>query len=204
MEKLSLTIDNELLMIERHQLTAEEWFVVRLLLLASSEEAHEEYFIRYFKLPTKPDLREIMVSLQNKGVVLKSYKVPNRGERFYPEDVEFNSNFLKNYFKYSYELGEELFKAYPMSMIVQGIQHSLLNISKKYNSLEEAYFAYGKAIGHNPVKHKRVLELLEWAKDNKLINYGICEFIISQKWTELERLQNGDGCTINYDTVKSL
>lgn len=178
MEKLSLTIDNELDILARHELNAEEWLITRLLLLASSEEEHQEYFMKYFKLPNRTDLRELIVSLQNKGVVLKSYKVPNRGERFYPEDVTFNANFTKNYFKYSYELGKELFDRYPISLMVQGVQHSLLNISKKYNSLEEAYFAYGKAIKHNPDTHKKVLELLDWAKDNRLINFGINNIVL--------------------------
>lgn len=204
MEKLSLTIDNELAILENHQLNAEEWLITRLLLLASVEEEHKEYFVRYFKLPNRPDFRETMVSLQNKGVILKSYKLPKKGERFYPEDVEFNSNFTKNYFKYSGELGRELFDNYPISMVVQGVQHSLLNISKKYNSLEEAYFAYGKAIKHNPDTHKKVLSLLEWAKENRLINFGITEFIISHKWIELEKLQKGDGAIINADTIKAL
>jgi hypothetical protein len=34
------------------------------------------------------------------------------------------------------------------------------------------------------------MELLEWGKENNQITYGICEFIISQKWTELAYLKD--------------
>ena len=34
-----------------------------------------------------PDLRKLLQSLQNKGIILKSYKIPNKGEQFDPENV---------------------------------------------------------------------------------------------------------------------
>ena len=34
------------------------------------------------------------------------------------------------------------------------------------------------------------MEILEWAKENDLINFGICEFIASHKWIELQYLKD--------------
>jgi hypothetical protein len=34
------------------------------------------------------------------------------------------------------------------------------------------------------------MDLLEWGKANNYITYGITEFVISQKWKELEYLKN--------------
>lgn len=55
--------------------------------------------------------------------------------------------------------------------------------------MDELYFSYGLAISHDYKKHQHVMELLEWGKKHDKINYGICEFIISRKWDELEKLK---------------
>ena len=39
--------------------------------------------------------------------------------------------------------------------------YSLKNISKKFYSLDEFYFYYSAAIGHNLEKHKEVMEILK-------------------------------------------
>ena len=58
---------------------------------------------------------------------------------------------------------------------------SLKNIAKKYNTLDEFFFAYSSAIKHNPDLHKEVLDLLKWGIENNQIRYGIVEFVVSQK-----------------------
>ena len=34
------------------------------------------------------------------------------------------------------------------------------------------------------------MELLEWGKENNQITYGICEFITSHKWEELQYIKD--------------
>lgn len=204
LEKLSLTIENELSVLEKYHLTAEEWLVVRLLFLASAEEDHKEYLARYLSTSDRQDLREVMLSLQNKGVILKSYKIPDRGQSFDPTDVEFNKIFLNNYFKYSAELGNDLFNNYPVSMIINGVTHMLRTPGRKFKDLDDLKFGYGKAIKHNPETHKKIMSLLDWAKERNLINMGMAEFVSAQAWLSLEAMQNGDGEVINMDAIKSL
>lgn len=204
LEKLSLTIENELSVLEKYHLTAEEWLVVRLLFLASAEEDHKEYLARYLSTSDRQDLREVMLSLQNKGVILKSYKIPDRGQSFDPADVEFNKIFLNNYFKYSAELGNDLFNNYPVSMIINGVTHMLRTPGRKFKDLDDLKFGYGKAIKHNPETHKKIMSLLDWAKERNLINIGMAEFVSAQAWLSLEAMQNGDGEVINMDAIKSL
>lgn len=204
MEKLSLTIENELSVLEKYHLTAEEWLVVRLLFLASAEEDHKEYLARYLSTSDRQDLREVMLSLQNKGVILKSYKISDRGQSFDPADVEFNKIFLNNYFKYSAELGNDLFNNYPVSMIINGVTHMLRTPGRKFKDLDDLKFGYGKAIKHNPETHKKIMSLLDWAKERNLINMGMAEFVSAQAWLSLEAMQNGDGEVINMDAIKSL
>lgn len=200
----NLEIENELLLREHYQLTAEELLVVKLLLLASLDEGHPEYLQRYMSLPNKVDLREIIISLQEKSVILKSFKVPNKGEPFNPQSVTFNSVFHKTYYKASGDMGFELFTNYPSIITIKGSVYSLRNVAKKYNTLEEFFFAYGKAIKFNPSTHIKVMNLLEWGKEHDLINYNICEFVISRKWLELEQLKDSGFNNEFYDSIESI
>ena len=72
MEKLSLTIENQLLIMEQYRLTAEELLMIELLFLAQPEEGHKDSLIRYLGMPiTKTRLRDVLLSLQVKGVITK-------------------------------------------------------------------------------------------------------------------------------------
>lgn len=78
-------------------------------------------------------------------------------------------------------MGQELFDMYPPFISINGKLCSLKNIAKKYNTLDEFFFAYSSAIKHNPDLHKEVLDLLKWGIENNQIRYGIVEFVVSQK-----------------------
>lgn len=85
---------------EKYRLTAEEVLLIDLLFLASIEEGHKEYLVKYFTMPvTRTNLRDLLLSLQAKGIITKQYKVPDKGQKFDPECVIFNQNFLNNYRK---------------------------------------------------------------------------------------------------------
>ena len=188
---------------EKYKLTAEEIMLIELLFLASIEEGHPEYLGKYMNLPVeKSGLRDLLVSLQNKGVIVKSYKIPNKGEKFDPESVEFNKLFLNNYRKFSGELGIEFLDAYPSVAIINGSEAPLKNYGKKFNSEEEFYFRYGKSIGWNISKHREVLELINWGKENncRLLNMNICDFVISKMWDSIKELRDGEG-TMNFDNL---
>lgn len=206
MEKLSLTIENELAIIEKYLITPQEWFVIRLLFLAS-EDSFPEFMRRFLTLPieARGDVRTTLVNLQEKGIILKSYKIPKSGQPFYPEEVPFNKAFINTYFRCSFEMGEELWREYPDNIIINDRLYSLKNIAKKYNSPEDFFAAYGKIIKNKPEKHQQIIELLKWAKEHtNFINFNICEFIISQKWEEIERLRDGDYGGINLHNIQSL
>ena len=77
-------------------------------------------------------------------------------------------------------MGQELFSAYPPFLETPQKWYPLRNISKHWHSLEDFSFTYGKTISHNPEKHKEVMELLEWGKENGFITGGIADFVISR------------------------
>lgn len=101
-------------------------------------------------------------------------------------------------------MGKELFEAYPQFGSINGSVIPLRGVSKKFDSLEQAYFKYGKSINFNPEKHKYIIELVEWAKDNNILNCSLASFIVNNGWCDLEALKNGDIANINYDAIKMI
>lgn len=190
---------------ERFGLTAEENLLIELLFL-TFEGKCKDPLVTYYNLPiTKTGLREVLLSLQAKGILLKSCKIPNKGEALDIETLQFNENFLKFYRKTSGELGEELFRAYPSEAIIQGQAVPLKNYAKKYKDEEEFFFAYGKAIGWNILKHREVLKLIQWSKDNDHfgLNMNIADFVGSKMWESIRDHKDGSS-SITFDTIQSV
>lgn len=189
---------------EKYKLNAEEMFLVDLLFLSSPEEGHSEYLRSYINF-SDIDLRQMLLTLQNKQVIVKSYKVPNKGQPFDPETVEFNKNFLNSYRKYSGELGYEFFMEYPSYGLINGCEVPLRNFAKKFNNEDEFFFAYGRAVGWKRENHEHVMELLRWAKENqcRLLNMNIADFVISKTWLSIEDIRDGNGA-IAFDTMTTI
>lgn len=201
---LTFNLEDEISFLERYNLTPDELFILRLILIAVSD-GDKELLVRYCKIPTNErlSLSTILKSLQDKGVILKSYKIPSKGETLSLSDIEFNKNFIKNLHKSSFELGKDLFEHYPQFAQIGQNMVPIRSVSKKYDSLEDAYRAYGKAIGWSPEVHKEIIDLIEWAKENTtVINTTLCNFIIDQKWNDLKALREGDLVNVNFNTVK--
>lgn len=178
--------------------------LIRTLLILQDEE-NEDLFKTYIEVLYNcgVKLRDGLLSLQEKGIILKSYKVPKEGEAFDPYAIPFNKSFIRTLYKCSFELGRELFTEYPQFGSVQGNVVGLRSISKKFNSLEEAYFKYGRSIGWNPERHNHIIELVKWAREHNIINYTLASFIVDHRWLELEALKDGEG-NINYESIKML
>lgn len=190
----------ELNLMLKYNLTAHELLTVKLIFLA--KENHKNELVRYFTNVKDIPLKDTLQSLQNKSVILKSYKIPNKGESFIPEDVEFNSQFINSYLQNSNDLGMELFMNYPSFTVINGKQYSLRNVTKLYKSIDDMCFAYGKAIRFNPEQHQKIMELLQFAKDNNLIRSGICDFIESRQWLTIEDIKNGG--SVVFDAMEGL
>lgn len=168
-----------------YNIDANELLLIYLTFLARDEEGHPEYFSKWFSNGGSTQLRSLFESLKNKGIIHKDYNTTN----YDPNEIPFNKNFLKAWLKNSGEIGQEMFEAYPSWLNVNGKLMPLRNIAKKFNTLDECFFAYSSAIKHNPEKHKEVMEILDWAKEHDLINFGITEFICSHKWNDLKQLR---------------
>lgn len=196
-------IEEQLILMEKYKLTSDELLFITVLLLLQDNEDYV-FISHYLNLPSecRNGIRDNLISLQNKGIILKSYKVPNIGEKFIPEDVELNKNFVKNYYKSSFNIGKELFEAYPMFGLINGEPVGIRGVSKKFDSLEDFYKYYGKSIQWNPKIHEHIIELVNWGKENNLINCSLCNFVIDRKWDTLEAMKEGDVGTVNINAIK--
>jgi len=195
---------NDLCLLERYKITPNELMFIRSLLLLQ-EDSNSELFKRYFNIlrDCNINIRDLIISLQEKGVINKSYKIPSIGLQLDPYEIPMNKTFTKTIFKASFIIGKELFEVYPQFATINGNLVGIRTIAKKFDSLEDAYFRYGKEIKWNPEKHSQIIELIKWSKEHNLLNCSLASFIINNGWNDLEALKNGEG-NINYDNVRIL
>lgn len=186
-----LSLKEEINLYISSNLTPTELFVVRLLLLAVDGDS--QYLIDYLSNVSngKELFRAVLNSLMDKKVINSTFKVPKEGEALNFKTIPFNKNFIKKYFKEANVAGKELFDAYPPFININGKMCSIKNITKaNLYSLEEFCIYYTKAIKSDKIKHEKVLETLEFGKENNLISYSIIEFISSRKWNEINHIRN--------------
>lgn len=199
-----IELEEELALLDKYRITPNELVFIQTLLIFQQEDDYtlfKEYVEGLHN--ANISLFDILTSLVEKGIILSTFKVPHAGESFNPLELPFNKNIVKAIYKASFTMGEELFKSYPQFGSIEGKTIGLRSVSRKFDSLEDAYRRYGKAIGWNPEKHQHIIELLKWASEHNIINYSLASFIIDHRWEELEALHAGEG-NINYDAVTLL
>ena len=200
MEHFKFNIENELTILEKYKLTPTELFTIKLILLAK-EDGEYEWLQRYVQIIK---LRDILVNLQEKGIILKSWKIPKEGSQLIVENIQINQNFQKQFFRASFEMGEELFEIYPQSTIVNGSLYNLKRVSKHFDSLEQAFLKYSKYIKNNPETHQHIIELIKWGIDNGYNFSTLDSFIIDNSWLAIEAMKEGNGINVNTEAIKMI
>ena len=174
-------------LLAEHKLTADELLLVYLTYIARDEEGgHIEYFNQWFENGGNKQLRSLFESLKEKGIIHKDYIT----DSWDPNQIEFNKYFLKSWLKHSLQMGQELLDTYPSFLYINGKYAPLKDVSKRFSSLDEFFFFYSTQIGHNPKNHEKVMEILNWAKENGFITFGILSFVISNQWKALQELRD--------------
>lgn len=196
---VDMQLEEELSFMERYKLTPDELLFIKIVFLAREGADGKEFVKRYFALPetVRSNAISLLTILQSKQVITKEYKVPEPGGVFSPHEVTFNKNFEKALFRSSFEMGKELFDAYPLSTVVNGMEFKLRRVSKKFNSLEQAFFQYSKYINWNPERHKRILSLVEAGKHSGYQFSTLDAFIVDNDWVNLEALSDSGQLTSN-------
>lgn len=168
------------------------------------QEDESKYLQSYLQLPesTRGNFRDILLSLQNKHLILSSFTIPSKGQSLDLSQIPFNKNFLKDYYRSSFELGKELFEAYPQFGEINGKVISLRGVASKFDSLEDAYRVYGKIIHYKEEVHKEIISLVNWAKNNNILNQSLASFIVNQGWIDLKAIKDGKVVNYNVNSIK--
>ena len=199
MKYLNHNLNTELTLMKEYKLCPNELYAIKVILLA--QDGDYKYLQEFAQIS---QLRLLLVSLQSKGVILKSYKLPKEGTSFIPEDVQFNQNFLKKYYRSAYEMGEELFYTYPQSCVVNGQVFNLRSVSHKFDSLEDAFSKYAKQIKNNPEIHEEILENIRWGIENGYNFTTLDRFIVDRAYEALKAFKEGNSININMEATKML
>ena len=200
MKYLNHNLDNELILMRDYKLNPTELFVIKVILLAQDGDyTHLQQFNEIFN----GQLRLVLESLQSKGIVIKAYKIPKEGTLFIPEDVQFNQNFLKKFYRSAFEMGEELFYTYPLSATVNGVMYNLRSFSKRFDSEQQAFQKYARNIKNNPELHQQILDDIRWGIENQYQGFTTLDrFIIDRGWEFLHAMRNGEGTNLNLEAVQ--
>ena len=197
----NLELKQQLVFCEKYKIDANQLLLLEIILIAQ-EGDDAELVQLYFQSEAKGSLLEQLIRLQEVGVILKSYKLPKKGERLDLFSIPINRNLVKDFYKCSFELGKELFEEYPQFGFINGNPVGIRSVSKKFDSLEDFYRFYGKTIRWKQETHDHIMELVKWARENDLLFVSLCNFVIDHRWDELEALRNGDLANTNFDAIK--
>lgn len=193
------SLNTQILFRNKYNIDDNELTLLEILLIAQEEEDNE--LVKLYFTTTK-NIRTNLIALQDAGIILKSYKIPEKGQGLDIYTIPINKNVTKDFYKSSFDMGKELFDAYPQFTTINNNVVGIRSVSKKFNSLEDFYRFYGKSIRNKPELHKYILDLIEWGKEHDVIATTLANFVIDQKWTELQALKDGDIANVNYDAVK--
>ena len=200
MKYLNHNLDNELILMRDYKLNPTELFVIKVILLAQDGEYT---YLQQFNEIFNGQLRLVLESIQSKGIIIKAYKIPKEGTSFIPEDVQFNQNFLKKYYRSAFEMGEELFNTYPQSAVVGGVMYNLRSVSKRFDSLEQAFQRYAKIIKNSPELHQQVIDDIKWGIENEYQGFTTLDrFIIDRGFEFLHSMRIGEGTNINLEATQ--
>lgn len=186
-------------LLAQYHIDANELLLLYLTFIARDEEGHSEYFTKWYNNGGHEILKTLFNSLKDKGIIHKNYNPVT----YEPNAIEFSKKFIKSWNKCSGKMGQELFNLYPAWVSINGKMASLKDVSKKFDSLENFFFFYSVQIGHDPVKHEEILDILKWAKENNYINFGILSFVISHKWNDLKELRDNPNIINTVDSILS-
>ena len=197
----NLELKQQIIFFEKDKLDANQLLLLEIILIAPDGDDAEIVQL-YFQSKAKGSLLNNLIKLQEVGVILKSYKMPGKGERLDLNTIPINKNLVKDFYRCSFELGKELFETYPQFATINGNPVGIRSVSKKFDSLEDFYRFYGKTIKWKSDFHNHIIELVKWANENNILNTTLANFVIDHKWEELEALKNGELVNVNFDAVK--
>jgi hypothetical protein len=191
MIKNNLSFEEEISIMIHYDISPNELFILRLLMLA--KDGDTSLIKRYItNVPSgKKILIDCLDTLKNKKIISSSFNLPEEGETLSLTTVPINKNFIKTFIRETNQIGKEFFDAYPPFIYINGKMTPIRNFAKAgLYTFDEFCLFYAKTIKDSAVTHERILEDLQFAKENNLISFSILEFLASHKWEEIEYIRN--------------
>ena len=104
----NLEIEQQLIFCEKYGINPSELLLLEIILLAQ-EDDDPELVQLYFKsrMCARGSTIDLLQGLQDAGVILKTYKIPEKGQKFDIFSVPINKNLVKDFHKSSFEMGED-------------------------------------------------------------------------------------------------
>ena len=194
-----LNLNDEIVLLRDFNINPTELYIIRLII--DAQESKDDTAVKeYMELPTPPKFADTIKSLQSKNIITSQVNLTY----FEYGEYKFNSALIKNIRRSSFKLGEELFNVYPQWGHINGQAIALRSVARKFNSLEDSYRFYSKAIGWSNKKHQEILELVQWAKERDLINFSLCNFMINNSWIDLKAMKDGEISNIGFDSFTDI
>lgn len=195
MSQFSIDID----LCKTFKISPTELFFLRALLIYQDED---DYKPLQELTSCNISVKQIIQNLQQKKIVNK-WEIPEGN--YNPLEIPINKTIVKQFYKSSFELGKELYDYYPPYGEINGSWVQLRTISKKFDSLEDAFRRYGKEISYNPEMHQKVIEITKWAAEKGILCCSLASYICDLRWNDLMLLRDGKGKqNTNFDNFKIL
>ena len=100
-----LNLEQQLIFCDKYIITPNELLLLEIILLAQEGEQPEIVY-NYFNanVDARGLTRPMLERLQAVGIINKTYKIPQKGERLNIYDIPINKNVVKDFFKCSFEM----------------------------------------------------------------------------------------------------
>lgn len=201
-----ISLDEDLEIMSRYKINANEFMLVKLLLLSQDHPDNDKYLDLYLKECHADGTlsREFINLLVDRRIIVKTSPVVKKTSGIFPEDFHFNEVFIKNFFKFSDQMGKEIWDLYPDYIIGSCRNFPAKNFSKRFKDLKELFLYYAKQIKNDPKKHEQVVESLKFAIKHELITSSIIDYLLSHQWDYHIKVMNGEDKMIKltFDTTQ--
>ncbi len=201
-----ISLDEDLEIMSRYKINANEFMLVKLLLLSQDHPDNDKYLDLYLKECHADGTlsREFINLLVDRRIIVKTSPVVKKTSGIFPEDFHFNEVFMKNFFKFSDQMGKEIWDLYPDYIIGSCRNFPAKNFSKRFKDLKELFLYYAKQIKNDPKKHEQVVESLKFAIKHELITSSIIDYLLSHQWDYHIKVMNGEDKMIKltFDTTQ--
>lgn len=201
-----ISLDEDLEIMSRYKINANEFMLVKLLLLSQDHPDNDKYLDLYLKECHADGTlsREFINLLVDRRIIVKTSPVVKKTSGIFPEDFHFNEVFMKNFFKFSDQMGKEIWDLYPDYIIGSCRNFPAKNFSKRFKDLKELFLYYAKQIKNDPKKHEQVVESLKFAIKHELITSSIIDYLLSHQWDYHIKVMNGEDkmVKLTFDTTQ--